>query len=233
MDVSGVVRQRIEQITDRVAPETADREVMFDNIGLFVAGGVFDPSKGRSARRMWAAIAAFPPGQGDRVLEIGTGSGLLSIRAHQFSQAPVTAVDIMPDAIRSAGQNFLRHGVSAEVTVSDMFAAVKGRRFDYVIFNAPTAHPSVQADNKGAVTLWDVSGQLKQRFVEGVAEHLDPANPQARAVMMYSLYADYDAVTPIDFARHGLVGTRELVEKDDISETGVMVIRRAASPRIS
>lgn len=233
MNVANLVAARIQEITERVAPAEKDVETAFEGYSLFVASGVFDPSRGRSARKMWQAIADFPPTLNDRVLEIGTGSGLLSLRAHQFSESPATAVDIMPEAIRSARINLDRHRVPAELLLSDMFAAVSGRAFDYIIFNAPTAHPSVPADNKGILTLWDTTGQLKKRFVEGVAEALDRNNPAAKAIMMYSSYADYDGTRCLDFAGNGLRAHRHLVDKDDLSEAGVMIINRVSSPALT
>lgn len=233
MTASDCVADRIRQITERVAPANTDVDTSFEGLALFVAAGVFDPSRGRSARKMWQAIADFPPARGDRVLEIGTGSGLLSIRAYQFAQSPVTAVDIMPEAVRSARINLERHNVPATLAVSDMFAAVDGRVFDYIIFNAPTAHPSVSADNRGVLTLWDLTGQLKKRFVDGVATALSRDNPAAKAVMMYSSYTDYDGTRCLDFAGNGLRAHRHLVDKDDLSEAGVMIINRVSSPALA
>ena len=233
MTASDPVAARIQQITERVAPADRDVDTSFEGFSLFIAASVFDPSRGRSARKMWQAIADFPPARGERVLEIGTGSGLLSIRAYQFAQSPVTAVDIMPEAVRSARINLERHNVPATLAVSDMFAAVNGRVFDYIIFNAPTAHPSVSADNKGVLTLWDMTGQLKKRFVEGAAVALSHDNPAAKAVMMYSSYADYDGTRCLDFAGNGLRAHRHLVDRDDLSEAGVMIINRVSSPALA
>ena len=48
---------------------------------------------------------------GDAFLDIGTGSGVLSIAAAKFGAAPVWATDIDPLAIRAARENALRNGI--------------------------------------------------------------------------------------------------------------------------
>lgn len=64
----------------------------------------------------------------DRVLEVGTGSGLI---ASQLAlRARVIATDINPHAVRTA------RGRGAEIVRTDLFAGLRGP-FDLVIFNPP------------------------------------------------------------------------------------------------
>ncbi len=65
---------------------------------------------------------------GDRVLEIGTGSGLISCKLALVSD--VVATDINPHAALSA------HSLGVEVVQSDLFAGIRGT-FDLVLFNPP------------------------------------------------------------------------------------------------
>jgi ribosomal protein L11 methyltransferase len=55
---------------------------------------------------------------GLRVLEVGTGSGVLSIAAALCGAAAVLAVDVDPIAVESARGNVMRNGVQAVVQVS-------------------------------------------------------------------------------------------------------------------
>ena len=215
------VRARIKLISERVSPAAEDCDVVFNGITgllpvpLHVRAGVFDPSRGKSARRMAEAILAHPPPDNARVLEIGTGSGILSIIAFRQAHIALTAVDINPVAVACANDNFTRNNVQAHCAVSDLFSAVQGK-FDCIIFNAPTAHSSVKPGAKGETTLWDTTGTLKQRFVDSAIEHL--RGPDAQILMMYARYRDYDS-TP-DLSRFD--ARKLLVESDAIGESGVL-----------
>jgi len=52
---------------------------------------------------------------GVRVLDLGTGSGILSIAAAKLGAEGVTAVDVDPVALKAARTNFQRNGVDAKV----------------------------------------------------------------------------------------------------------------------
>ncbi|MTD56311.1 methyltransferase [Amycolatopsis sp. RM579] len=73
----------------------------------------------------------------DRVLDMGTGSGVNAILAASRSR-DVVAVDINPHALAAAKDNAERNGVGGRITVrhSDVFDAVEGR-FDLIVFDPP------------------------------------------------------------------------------------------------
>ena len=54
---------------------------------------------------------------GERVLDIGTGSGILAIAALRLGVACAEGVDIDPMCVRTAGENALRNGVQDRFTV--------------------------------------------------------------------------------------------------------------------
>ncbi|PZS33605.1 MAG: methylase, partial [Pseudonocardiales bacterium] len=74
---------------------------------------------------------------GDRVLDMGTGSGVNAILAASKA-ARVLAVDINPHALAAARDNVLRNGVADRVEVrrSDVFSDVDGI-FDLIVFDPP------------------------------------------------------------------------------------------------
>lgn len=79
---------------------------------------------------------------GAHVLEIGLGSGVLSIGALRAGAKQVTALEINPRAKLFAGFNTLLNGVSDGLQIvdgnkDDLWAPVKGKRFDYIISTPP------------------------------------------------------------------------------------------------
>jgi ribosomal protein L11 methyltransferase len=52
-----------------------------------------------------------------RVIDVGTGSGVLAIAAWMLGAAPVTALDNDPDALQSARENIARNGASGAIGV--------------------------------------------------------------------------------------------------------------------
>lgn len=79
--------------------------------------------------------------RGGEVLEIGLGSGVLSIGAARAGAKRVTALEINPRAKNFAGFNFVLNGVEDLITVLDgqaeIWRPVQGRRFDYILSNPP------------------------------------------------------------------------------------------------
>lgn len=74
---------------------------------------------------------------GDRVLDMGTGSGVNAILAASKA-ADVVAVDINPHAVDAARLNSERNGVADRIDVrhSDVFSDVDGE-FDLIVFDPP------------------------------------------------------------------------------------------------
>ncbi len=56
---------------------------------------------------------------GERVIDVGTGSGILAIAAALFGAKHVLAIDIDPDAVRVASENVLHNHVESIVSVQE------------------------------------------------------------------------------------------------------------------
>jgi SAM-dependent methyltransferase len=70
-------------------------------------------------------------------LDLGTGSGILSLDASRYSDA-VVATDLNPRAVSCALFNARLNGIeNVEVLTGDCFAPVAGRRFDLILSNPP------------------------------------------------------------------------------------------------
>jgi release factor glutamine methyltransferase len=78
--------------------------------------------------------------RGMRVLDIGTGSGILALAAARSGAKMVTAVDINPNAAMTAADNARANGFGGRVRAvcSDLLSALdRDARFDMIISNPP------------------------------------------------------------------------------------------------
>ena len=84
-----------------------------------------------------------------RILDLCTGSGCIGIAcAAHFSDAHVDLVDLSEAALQIAEFNAEQHGVATRVEViqSDLFAALKGRKYDLIVTNPPyVSEPEMHA----------------------------------------------------------------------------------------
>ena len=72
---------------------------------------------------------------GDRVLDVGTGSGILSIAAVKLGASEVMAVDIEADAIENARANCVLNGVDTKVVLMQCSVQAVPGIFDVVVAN--------------------------------------------------------------------------------------------------
>jgi release factor glutamine methyltransferase len=109
---------------------------------------------------------------GERVLDMGTGSGVNAILA-ATKGARALAVDINPHALGAAEANAARNGVAelVEVKYSDVFSEVEGT-FDLVVFDPPFRWFSPRDMLEAAMT--DEGYGALRAFFKGVRRHLAP-----------------------------------------------------------
>lgn len=78
-------------------------------------------------------------GQFDRFLDVGTGTGILSIVAYHCGARNIRAVDFNPDCVRVARQNFRRNGCPIrDVKAADIHHYKEKGRYDFVVANLVT-----------------------------------------------------------------------------------------------
>jgi methylase of polypeptide subunit release factors len=117
---------------------------------------------------------------GKRVMEIGTGSGLLALCALKAGAESVLATDINPHAVACARYNAERLGFDDRLEVrqvsedqSGAFAVLKaGERFDLILSNPPWENAGV--DRMEDYALYDPGWLLLQSLLDGLPERLEP-----------------------------------------------------------
>jgi release factor glutamine methyltransferase len=123
------------------------------------------------------------PARGLRILDMGTGSGIIGITLARHGAAAVTCVDISADALLVARENAARLGVQDKVACvcSDLFAGINASmRFDIIAANLPYVSASeweelmrdVRFEPKTALLGGTLGTEVYERFVEDLPGRL-------------------------------------------------------------
>ncbi len=85
-----------------------------------------------------AALESEITNDSPRVLDLGTGSGILAITLKLERPAwDLTAIDLSSEALATASANARFHGADVRFVLSDGFAALLGESFDLIVSNPP------------------------------------------------------------------------------------------------
>ena len=120
-----------------------------------------------------------------RVLDLCTGGGSLAILAAlAYPAATVDAVDISTAALGVAGRNVDAYGLGDRISIieGDLFAPLRGRRYDLVLSNPPyVAEAAVAAfppEHRAEPRLAHAGGadglDVVRRILAGAADHIEP-----------------------------------------------------------
>jgi ribosomal protein L3 glutamine methyltransferase len=125
------------------------------------------------------------PERVERVLDLCTGSGCLAILAAMiFPNSRVDAVDLSEDALALADENVADHDLvdRIELLQGDLFAPLKGRRYDLIVTNPPyvdaEAMEALPAEYRHEPTLAFAGGpdglDIVRRILAAAPAHLNP-----------------------------------------------------------
>lgn len=133
--------------------------------------------------------------QGEKVLEIGCGSGIVSMHC-ALNGAEVSCGDINPYAVELTKRNAEQNGISLDVKETDVYSAFSGR-YDTILFNLPYL-PAEEDEYEGElVKSWaggkDGMGPLPELLAHA-PEHLLPGG---RMVVVVSSLMDQDRLKEV------------------------------------
>ncbi len=150
--------------------------------------------------------------EGQSVLEIGTGSGLVSMYASLLTD-DVTATDINYNALELAEKNFKLNNINTiRLEFGDMFEPVKNEKFDVILFNTPylpTDSDDIINDDLNYAFDGGLDGRkVIDRFISEVSNHL---NDKGIVQIIQSSLSDNDRTLDM-FDRNGFVA--EIAESE-------------------
>lgn len=112
----------------------------------------------------------------DVVLDLATGSGMIGIFCADKAKK-VIVTDINPKAINYAHFNAILNGVDEkmEFRVGDLFAPVKGLKFDLIIWNGPTVAVPKTPEKYPLYCYGGMDGaEFTRRFIDEAFNYLKP-----------------------------------------------------------
>ncbi len=129
----------------------------------------------------------------DRVLEIGTGTGIIAMIASRKCST-LLATDVNPHAIDCTLKNIIANKIyNVELRKGDLFEPVQGEKFDLILFNTPYLPTSEEEKVDSEIeAAWDggLDGRkVIDRFIDGLKDHL---NPGGRVQLVQSSLSDID-----------------------------------------
>lgn len=132
-----VEQLRVEQLRkySTPPPEGEQLSVIYEGKTFLVAPNIFWPGEDSKA-----LVRNFDVQPGETVLDIGAGSGVLSVFAALKGAAQVVGLEINRDAVEVARRNVDVHGLGniIDIRYSDMFEALcEGEQFDVIVSNPP------------------------------------------------------------------------------------------------
>jgi len=166
--------------------------------------------------------------EGERVLDVGSGCGILGILAAKKA-ASVVSVDLNPFAIRCARQNSALNRLSGKIDFiqASLFTALDPKAtFDLILFNAPYL-PSEEGEAAswiGRAWAGGASGrEVVDEFIIEVPTHL---NSYGRVLLMQSTLTGVEE-TLMKFRQHNLKATVKAERKLPFFETLTLIEAQA------
>jgi release factor glutamine methyltransferase len=123
-----------------------ERSFTYLNTTVTVPPGVFHPGLFYSTKFLIDYLQEHSI-KGQKLLELGCGTGLLSILASKAG-AVVTASDLSQAAVDSTMRNAHANGTAIQILHSDLFDAIPKTDFDWIMINPPyySWHPANDAE---------------------------------------------------------------------------------------
>ncbi len=118
-----------------VRPPWEEASTQPNHINVVIEPGMAFGTGLHETTRLCAQVLEQTLGQGMTILDVGCGSGILSIIAAKLGAATIQAIDIDPDSITATKENSERNGVAPFITSSTKPLAAIDQTYDLVVAN--------------------------------------------------------------------------------------------------
>lgn len=179
----GKNREKVKAYLKKIEEET--KETHFLNVlgkSFAVFPTVFSPKYFKDPEFFAREL---PIKKGKTFLEIGSGSGIISIFALNKGASAVTAIDINPKAVDNTEYNAKLHNVQEKIKVlhGDVFDPLKDEKFDTVFWNVPFGLVKEKDLNYLEKGVWDTEYNSIIKFIEQAKNYL---NESGRVLIGFS-----------------------------------------------
>ena len=142
----------------------------------------------------WFAVEIAAIARGRRLLDIGTGTGIVALAA-AVEGASVVVTDINPAAVENARLNLTAHGIVAPCFGGDVYDALVGDpKFDVVFWNHPFNFGTDQHEDPLSLCGFDFGYGAVRRFIEEGPRHVAPGG---RLILGTSTFAEAELIERI------------------------------------
>ncbi len=147
--------------------EKESRKLFWRNVELEVFDSVYEPREDSCLLAESTRVK-----EGCFALDMGCGCGIQAVNM-AMQGAKVTAVDINQRAVKNTRENAKRLGLSDRISAkkSNLFSALKGKKFDLIAFNPPYLPNQGKADV--ALDGGTKGQEITHKFLDRLSFHLE------------------------------------------------------------
>jgi ribosomal protein L11 methyltransferase len=186
------------------AGDSVEKTYVGDRIPILLGPGrAFGSGEHETTSSCLEELENLPVSASTKVLDLGSGTGILAIAAAKMGALSVTALDTSPDAIETTISNGKLNGVEKVVIpIQGGLELVKGERFDIILAN--------------------LYGEVLLSLVSDLAKCLQPGG----FLMLSGIHYDFNYELRTAFIKTGL----DLMRDRFLENYTTMVFRKESSP---
>lgn len=158
-----------------------------------------------------------------RILDIGTGTGLLSLMLAQSHPAEITAVELDPGAVLQARENFAASPWKERLTVqeADIRALPAAEAFDFIITNPPFYESALKSGNQQKDKAMHATSLGYGELISAIERHLKPG-ASFSVLLPYAEFQEFSALAAEKgFRLHRLLEVRQSVNHGYFRAVGI------------